>query len=207
MPCCASTTLRLALRRQPLGEAPGELRRHVLHDEHRGIQSGRQPRHDLGQGARPAGRGRDRDAVAAPGPGARTAPAAGAPLRGRREHRQALDIGGARRAEHARCSRSAKRAVASAPRSSSLATRSTAPSSSARMAAAVPGPACALTTTIGARRLRHDVADRAEAIELRHLEVHQHQVGRVGVHLPERIHAVAGGGHDPELAAIRPRRR
>ena len=57
-----------ALGRQPLGQAPGELRRHVLHDEHRRIEPGRQLRHDLRQGARAAGRGRDGDAESrAPG--------------------------------------------------------------------------------------------------------------------------------------------
>ena len=50
------------------------------------------------------------------------------------------------------------------------------------------------------RRLGHDVADGAEAVELRHLQIHQHEVRRVVVHLLQRVHAVARGRHDAELA-------
>ena len=39
-------------------------------------------------------------------------------------------------------------------------------------------------------RFGHDVADGAETIELRHLEIHQHEIGRVRPDLPQRIHAV-----------------
>ena len=41
------------------------------------------------------------------------------------------------------------RSIAARSASCGLATISTAPSSNARMAAPVPGPACALTTTMG----------------------------------------------------------
>ena len=51
------------------------------------------------------------------------------------------------------------------------------------------------------RRLRHDVADGAEAVELRHLEVHEDQVGLLVVHLLQRVHPVPRGGDDPELPA------
>ena len=47
IPCSASTTRRWLCDGQPVGQAPGELRRHVLHDEHRGVQPGRQLGYDL----------------------------------------------------------------------------------------------------------------------------------------------------------------
>ena len=201
MPCCASTTLKPALRREPLGQAARELGRHVLHDQDRGLRPGRQLRHHLGERARAAGRCGDRRACRAPA----------------RQREQRLHVRAARRvarapaaggcsapphrAEHARAA--ARRSARWRPslRSSSLATRSTAPSSSARIAAAVPGPRVGAHHHDRPGRLRHDVADGAEAVELGHLEVHQHQVGLVVVHLLQRVHAVPRGGHDAEVAA------
>ena len=76
------TVLRLdhaqpALRREPFGQAPGELRRHVLHDQYRGLLAGRQRRHHLRQRARARRWRRRWRRIAARGPGARTAPACG----------------------------------------------------------------------------------------------------------------------------------
>ena len=51
----------------------------------------------------------------------------------------------------------------------------------------------------GPGRFRHDVADGAETIQLRHLDVHQHDIRCVGPHLPQRIHPVARRGYNPEL--------
>ena len=68
------------------------------------------------------------------------------------------------------------------------------------MAAAVPGPGVGAHHHDRPRRLGHDVADGAEPVELGHLEIHQHEVGRVVVHLLQRVHAVPRGGDDPELA-------
>ena len=144
---------------------------------------GDQLRHHLGQRARPAGGGGDGHAEPRPA----------------RQREQRLPAGAARAAAPAPAAGGCRRRAAAAEcveqprrrtgarrprlRSSSLATRSTAPSSSARIAAAVPGPAYELTTTIGPRRLRHDVADGAEAVELRHLEVHR-APGRAGARAP-----------------------
>ena len=50
-----------------------------------------------------------------------------------------------------------------------------------------------------AGRLRHDVADGAQPVELRHLEVHRHDVGVELMHLAHGIEAVARGAHDPKL--------
>ena len=44
-----------ALGGQPLGQAVGELGRHVLHDQDRGLLPGRQLGNELGQGPRTAG--------------------------------------------------------------------------------------------------------------------------------------------------------
>jgi hypothetical protein len=55
----------------------------------------------------------------------------------------------------------------------------------------------------GARRFRHDVADRAQPIELRHLEVEGDDVRLVQVNFADRIQPVARGRHDPELAGVR----
>jgi hypothetical protein len=48
-------------------------------------------------------------------------------------------------------------------------------------------------------RLRHDVADGPEPVELRHLEIHRHDVGIELVDLAHRVEAVARRGDHPEL--------
>src|SRR5205823_1711193 len=48
------------------------------------------------------------------------------------------------------------------------------------------------------RRLRHDVPDGAEAVELRHLEVHRDDSGIELVDLADGVEPVAGGGDHPE---------
>jgi len=52
----------------------------------------------------------------------------------------------------------------------------------------------------GPRCLGHDVADRAQAVELGHFQVHGDDVGVVLVHLADGVEAVARRGDDPELA-------
>ena len=188
-----------ALRREPLGQAAGELGRHVLHDQDRGLLPGRQRRHHLRQRARAAGGGGDGRALPRAARQREQRLHVGA-ARGARQHGHPEDRRTPHRPEHAEQPLAEPSDGVLRLRSSSLATRSTAPSSSARMAAAVPGPAYELTTTIGPRRLRHDVADGAEAIELGHLEVHEDQVGRLVMHLLQRVHPVPRGAHDPELA-------
>src|SRR5712691_3058753 len=68
---------------------------------------------------------------------------------GGRASTETREISAARAARTASWSRGARPRSASLVAFSGLATISTAPSSRARIAAAVPGPACALTTTIG----------------------------------------------------------
>ena len=50
------------------------------------------------------------------------------------------------------------------------------------------------------RRLRHDVADRGEPVELRHLKVHRDDVGLVLMHLADGVEPVPRGRDDLELA-------
>jgi len=54
----------------------------------------------------------------------------------------------------------------------------------------------------GSGRLRHDVADRAQTIELRHFQVHGDDVGVVLMDLAHRVEAVARRRHDPELGPM-----
>ena len=55
----------------------------------------------------------------------------------------------------------------------------------------------------GERRFRHDVADRAQAVELRHLEIERHDVGLVLVDFADGVEPVARRGHHAELAVVR----
>ena len=55
----------------------------------------------------------------------------------------------------------------------------------------------------GERRFRHDVADRAQAVELRHLEIERHNVGLVLVDFADCVESIARRGHHAELAVVR----
>ena len=55
----------------------------------------------------------------------------------------------------------------------------------------------------GPRRFRHDVADRPQAVELRHLQIERHDVRLVLMHFADRIQSVARGRDDAKLARLR----
>ena len=153
-------------------------------------------RHHLGERARAAGGGGDRRALPRPA----------------RQREQRLHVGAARRAAPApACGGSpALRTVRSTPssRSPNRAIACSAPvlllghqvhraqleRADRRRGA---GPGVRAHHHDRPRRLRHDVADGAEAVELRHLQVHQDQIGRLVVHLLQRVHAVPGGARRP----------
>ena len=126
------------------------LRRHVLHDDDAGaaVPAGRCGTSSASARGPPVEAAIATHDRARPGSATERRPD-GAAARRAGQHRQAMNVGGASRAERTeqpiREPAGGRRRV----RSSSLATRSTAPSSSARIAAAVPGPAYELTTTIG----------------------------------------------------------
>ncbi len=52
----------------------------------------------------------------------------------------------------------------------------------------------------GPGRFGHDVTDGAETVELGHLQIHQHDIGRMGPNFSERVHAVARRGDHSKLA-------
>ena len=179
-----------ALRGEPLGEAVGELGRHVLHDQDRRLLPGRR----AAAPARPGRAGRRsrrrwRRSWRAR-PGSANSACMCAPRAGRASTGIRRIVGAPHRAQRAEqaLARTGRWPARSDPPPS--ATRSTAPSSSARMAARGARPRVRAHHHDRPRRLRHDVADRAEAIELGHLQVHQDQVGLEVVHLLQRLHAV-----------------
>jgi hypothetical protein len=63
------------------------------------------------------------------------------------------------------------------------------------------GPGIGADHHDGPRRFRHDVADRRQPVELRHLEIHEHEIGLPLVQLAERDHAVACGRGHAKLSA------
>ena len=85
-----------------------------------------------------------------------------------------------------------------------LRTKSTAPELEARSVRSTP-PCVAggAQHHDGARRLAHDVAERLQAVELRHVDVERDDVRIERVDLLERVVAVARRADDAELAAIR----
>ena len=185
-----------AQRVEPLGEAAREHRRHVLHDEHRGAAPGRQRGHEVGEGARATRRRRNRDGEPRPGPEPQLRSLAhrhGRP----REHRDARDVGCEGRAH-----RFLELRREPPQRFFRRGCRFRDDFDGAELQGADrgggAGPRVRAHDDDGPRRLGHDVADRAEPIELGHLEVHRDDVGRELVHLAHRVEAVARGGDDAE---------
>ncbi len=66
-----------------------------------------------------------------------------------------------------------------------------------------PGAGMRADDDDGPRRFRHDVADGAEAIELRHLEIERHDVRLVLMDLPQRIQSVTRRRDHAEFARLR----
>ena len=193
--------VELGQRVEALREGPREIRRHVLHHEHGGAPPRRKPRDQLGERAGAAGRrGHGHGEL-----GPRAEPRFGHAAGGHRRpghHGDAGHIGregashrGAQLGTHAQ----QRRAVPFVGLGDDLdcaqlqrADRGTG-----------PGPRVRADHHDRARRLRHDVADRAQAVELGHLEVHGHDIGIELMHLADRVESVAGGPHDAELAVPR----
>ena len=66
-----------------------------------------------------------------------------------------------------------------------------------------PGAGVRADDDDGPRRFRHDVADGAQAIELRHLEIERHDVRLVLMDLPERIESIARRRDNAKFARLR----
>ena len=180
----ASRTADPARRVEPLGERGGEAGGHVLDDDEREPEVGRQRGDDLGQRRRAAGRDARSRTRAAAAPGrvdARDPTGAGdgdrARAAGRRDgHRRArarLRGGGAACGSARR--RSSTRSIETSP--AGLVTKSTAPAASASNVS--------LRALLGVRRehhdrrrpLLHDLAHGLGAVHAGHVEVHRDDVG------------------------------
>ena len=176
-----------AHRVQPLGEAASELGRHVLHHEHGRATPRGEPRHHVRERARATGGRGERDDAARPR-AQRGVPAA---RRHRRpgEHRDARHVGG----EGALHGGDELRAHAQHRRPVRL-LRLGHDLHGAELQrpdrGAGPRAGVGAHDDDGPRRFRHDVADRAEAVELGHLEVHRHHVGLELVHLAHGVEPV-----------------
>ena len=169
----------LAQAVEPLGIAGGEARRHVLRDQHRRRVGRQLHQHRLGRlGAAGGGADEDRAFRSTAGPiAAMPAVAVGARRRSRCCARWPV-------AAPARCAAtrilsvmsSASRCRPSATPIFGLATKSTAPSSSARSVTSAPRSVSVTTITTGIGRSRIRL-EEVEAVHARHLDVERDHVG------------------------------
>ncbi len=188
---------------EPLGETARELRRHVLHDEDRGAAARRQARHDVGERARTTGRGGDAH-------GEHGAPAQrvlGRVNHRRRRARQHLDVREVRRERpaHGADEFRRERLERGARMTEDFRGRFGDDFHRAQLERANRGlrarPGVRADDDDRPRRLGHDVADGAQPIEPRHLEIECDDVGPVLVHFADRVETVARRGDDAKLGA------
>ena len=184
-------------RVEPLGERAREPGRHMLHHEHRRRPAGRQARDHFRERARPAGRRRQGDREARPGPQRLLGWAPHG--RGRAGHdRDVRHVGGEGPAHGA--AQLGCHALQRGPvRIGRLGDDLDRPELQGADRRAGAGPRVRAHHDNRAGRLRHDVADGAQPVELRHLEVHRDDVGVELMHLAHRVEAVARRAHDPKL--------
>ena len=189
-----------AHRIEPLSETARETGRHVLHDEHRGRERPREVRHDRRQGAGPTGRTRDRYCRR----GRRKRGYAARRRRGRRrpEHAQSERIRVGRGAQCLEQPRGDRPHVAA--------------DRSRRLEHKIHGAQFQCpqgdfgTGRSGrgaehhdrARCLAHDVPERVEAVQLRHVHVERDDVGIENLNLLQRVVPVARGAGNLELPRV-----
>ncbi len=188
-----------ALAVEAFGQAPGKARRHVLNDEHCGLESGRKTRDQLSQRPRTACRAGDRDYAAGSGRNSRFV-RRHRRSRGTRQNRHAPEI------HHTARAQGVEQAVAhGAQIQTDLPRRLAHEIHRAKLQ-------CPNRQVIGlARRktaqhdhrprsLAHDVAERGESVELGHLDIECHDVRIQRMDLPQRVASVTSGAGDAELA-------
>ena len=205
LPSAASTTRSGAEPVEPLGELAGEDGRHVLHDQDRHRERGRQQREHAGQRLGAAGGGADDQdggllaRAGARGGRARTgttgaAARAGPGVTGRPVSALIFGIS---------CSRTLSIDWPTLPTLAGFVTYSFAPAESASSVAEAPRSVSVLNMMIGTRLCRPpgraDRPHRLDAVHLRHLDVHGDQVGLELVELGDGDLAVHGGAHDLDV--------